>query len=105
LSALTAYEASERRKGSVLFVERRDGKVVPIDTRSEHGSQIQHTYAYTEYREQGSKRYAELHMASEKALELLRQSAFKTSSRIHHLPRSNFATEPNSATGTGRRTF
>jgi hypothetical protein len=49
-------------KGPVLFVERRDGKVVPIDTRSEQGSQIQHAYAYTEYREQGSKRYAELHM-------------------------------------------
>jgi hypothetical protein len=49
-------------KGSVLFVERRDGKTVPIDTRSEKGSQIQHAYAYTEYREQGSKRYAELHM-------------------------------------------
>jgi hypothetical protein len=32
-------------KGSVLFVERRDGQVVPIDTRSEHGSQIQHGYA------------------------------------------------------------
>jgi hypothetical protein len=49
-------------KGSVLFLERRDGKTVPIDTRSEFGSQIQHAYAYTEYREQGSKRYAELHM-------------------------------------------
>jgi hypothetical protein len=45
-----------------LFEERRDKKVVPIDTRWEHGSQIQHAYAHTEYREQGKNRYAELQM-------------------------------------------
>jgi hypothetical protein len=50
------------RAGSTLFAERRDKKVVPIDTRSEHGSQIQHAYAHTEYREQGKNRYAELQM-------------------------------------------
>jgi hypothetical protein len=52
----------KRVQGSILFVERRDKKVVPIDTRSEHGSQIQHAYAHTEYREQGKNRYAELQM-------------------------------------------
>jgi molybdopterin-guanine dinucleotide biosynthesis protein len=52
----------KRVQGSILFVERRDKQVVPIDTRSEHGSQIQHAYAHTEYREQGKNRYAELQM-------------------------------------------
>ena len=51
-----------RVHGSTLFVERRDKQVVQIDTRSEHGSQIQHAYAHTEYREQGKNRYAELQM-------------------------------------------
>lgn len=49
-------------KGKVLTVQRRDGKNVQIDTRSEHGSQIQHAYCHTEYREQGKNRYAELQM-------------------------------------------
>jgi hypothetical protein len=40
----------------VLFVERRDGHTVPIDTRQFPG--VQHGYAHTEYREQGSTRYA-----------------------------------------------
>jgi hypothetical protein len=41
-------------RGSVLFVERRDGQTVPIDTRQFPG--VQHGYAHTEYREQGSTR-------------------------------------------------
>jgi hypothetical protein len=47
-------------QGSVLFVERRDGQTVPIYTRQFPG--VQHGYAHTEYREQGSTRYAELHL-------------------------------------------
>jgi hypothetical protein len=49
--------------GSVLFVERRDGQTVPIDTRQFPG--VQHGYAHTEYREQGSTRYAELHLVDQ----------------------------------------
>ena len=47
----------------MLFVERRDGKTVPIDTRQFPG--VQHGYAHTEYREQGSTRYAELHLVGQ----------------------------------------
>jgi hypothetical protein len=50
-------------QGSVLFVERRDGQTVPIDTRRFPG--VQHGYAHTEYREQGSTRYAELHLVDQ----------------------------------------
>ena len=47
----------------MLFVERRDGQTVPIDTRQFPG--VQHGYAHTEYREQGSTRYAELHLVDQ----------------------------------------
>jgi hypothetical protein len=47
----------------VLFVERRDGQTVPIETRQFPG--VQHGYAHTEYREQGSTRYAELHLVDQ----------------------------------------
>jgi ATP-dependent exoDNAse (exonuclease V) alpha subunit len=50
----------QRVQGSVLFVERRDGQTVPIDTRQFPG--VKHGYAHTEYREQGSTRYAELQL-------------------------------------------
>jgi hypothetical protein len=50
----------ERVKGATLYVKRRDGQTVPIDTREFAG--VQHAYACTEYREQGSTRYAELQM-------------------------------------------
>ena len=53
----------QRVQGSVLFVERRDGQTVPIDTRQFPG--VQHGYAHTEYREQGSTRYAELHLVDQ----------------------------------------
>jgi hypothetical protein len=53
----------KRTQGSVLFVERRDGQTVPIDTRQFPG--VQHGYAHTEYREQGSTRYAELHLVDQ----------------------------------------
>jgi hypothetical protein len=53
----------QRAQGSVLFVERRDGQTVPIDTRQFPG--VQHGYAHTEYREQGSTRYAELHLVDQ----------------------------------------
>jgi hypothetical protein len=53
----------KRVQGSVLFVERRDGQTVPIDTRQFPG--VQHGYAHTEYREQGSTRYAELHLVDQ----------------------------------------
>jgi hypothetical protein len=52
-----------RVQGSVLFVERRDGNTVSIDTRQFPG--VQHGYAHTEYREQGSTRYAELHLVDQ----------------------------------------
>jgi hypothetical protein len=51
----------QRVQGSVLFVERRDGQTVPIDTRQFPG--VQHGYAHTEYREQ--TRYAELHLVDQ----------------------------------------
>ncbi len=47
-------------RGAVLDVERRDGSIVSIDTREHPG--VQHGYASTEYREQGSTRYAELQL-------------------------------------------
>jgi hypothetical protein len=47
-------------RGAVLDVERRDGSVVAIDTREHPG--LQHGYASTEFREQGSTRYAELQL-------------------------------------------
>jgi hypothetical protein len=53
----------KRVQGSLLFVERRDGHTVPIDTRQFPG--VQHGYAHTEYREQGSTRYAELHLVDQ----------------------------------------
>jgi hypothetical protein len=56
----------KRVQGSVLFVERRDGHTVPIDTRQFPG--VQHGYAHTEYREQGSTRYAELHLVDQRSL-------------------------------------
>ncbi len=48
---------------ATLHIERRDGVVVPVDTR-EHGG-VQHGYCSTEYREQGSTRYAELQLVTE----------------------------------------
>jgi hypothetical protein len=53
----------KRVAGSVLFVERRDGQTVPIDTRQFPG--VQHGYAHTEYREQGSTRYADLQLVTQ----------------------------------------
>jgi hypothetical protein len=47
----------------VLFIERRDGQTVPIDTRQFPG--VQHGCAHIEYREQGSTRYAELHLVDQ----------------------------------------
>ena len=47
----------------MLFVKRRDGQTVPIDTRQFPA--VQHGYAHTEYREQGSTRYAELHLVDQ----------------------------------------
>jgi len=48
---------------ATLHVERRDGKVVAVDTREHSG--VQHGYCSTEYREQGSTRYAELQLVTE----------------------------------------
>jgi len=48
---------------ATLHVERRDGKVVAVDTREHPG--VQHRYCSTEYREQGSTRYAELQLVTE----------------------------------------
>jgi ATP-dependent exoDNAse (exonuclease V) alpha subunit len=44
--------------GVVLEVERRDGETVRVDTSAHPG--VQHGYCSTEYREQGSTRYAEM---------------------------------------------
>jgi ATP-dependent exoDNAse (exonuclease V) alpha subunit len=49
-------------EGEVLRIERRDGQIVPVDTRVYPG--IQHGYCSTEYREQGSTRYAELQLVT-----------------------------------------
>ncbi len=48
---------------ATLQIERRDGAIVPVDTREHPG--IQHGYCSTEYREQGSTRYAELQLVTE----------------------------------------
>jgi len=48
---------------ATVQIERRDGVIVPVDTR-EHGG-MQHGYCSTEYREQGSTRYAELQLVTE----------------------------------------
>jgi hypothetical protein len=47
---------------ATLRIERRDGVVVPVDTREHPG--VQHGYGSTEYREQGSTRYAELQLVT-----------------------------------------
>jgi len=47
---------------ATLQIERRDGVVVPVDTRDHPG--MQHGYCSTEYREQGSTRYAELQLVT-----------------------------------------
>jgi ATP-dependent exoDNAse (exonuclease V) alpha subunit len=49
-------------EGEVLRIERRDGQIVPVDTRENPG--VQHGYCSTEYREQGSTRYAELQLVT-----------------------------------------
>ena len=46
-----------------LKIERRDGQIVDVDTRDHAG--VQHAYCSTEYREQGSTRYAELQLVTE----------------------------------------
>jgi hypothetical protein len=46
-----------------LQIERRDAVVVPVDVREHPG--VQHGYCSTEYREQGSTRYAELQLVTE----------------------------------------
>ncbi len=48
---------------ATLHVERRDGAIVPVDTREHPG--VQHGYCSTEYREQGATRYAELQLVTE----------------------------------------
>ena len=50
-------------ENDTLQVERRDGKTVSVDTREHAG--VQHAYCSTEYREQGSTRYAELQLVTE----------------------------------------
>ena len=47
---------------ATLRIERRDGLVVAVDTRDHPG--VQHGYCSTEYREQGSTRYAELQLVT-----------------------------------------
>jgi ATP-dependent exoDNAse (exonuclease V) alpha subunit len=49
-------------EGEVLWIKRRDGQIVPVDTRANPG--VQHGYCSTEYREQGSTRYAELQLVT-----------------------------------------
>jgi ATP-dependent exoDNAse (exonuclease V) alpha subunit len=49
-------------ENGVLSIERRDGELVKVDTREHPG--IQHGYCSTEYREQGSTRYAELQLVT-----------------------------------------
>jgi len=48
---------------ATLHIERRDGAIVPVDTREHAG--VQHGYCSTEYREQGATRYAELQLVTE----------------------------------------
>jgi len=47
---------------ATLHIERRDGAIVPVDTREHAG--VQHGYCSTEYREQGATRYAELQLVT-----------------------------------------
>ena len=47
---------------ATLQIERRDGAIVPVDTREHAG--VQHGYCSTEYREQGATRYAELQLVT-----------------------------------------
>jgi hypothetical protein len=49
--------------GAGLQIERRDGEVVTVDTGAHPG--VQHGYCSTEYREQGSTRYAELQLVTQ----------------------------------------
>ena len=48
---------------ATLKIERRDGIVVPVDTRDHPG--VQHGYCSTEYREQGATRHAELQLVTQ----------------------------------------
>jgi len=48
---------------ATLRIERRDGVVVPVDTRDHPG--VQHGYCSTEYREQGATRHAELQLVTQ----------------------------------------
>ncbi len=48
---------------ATLRIERRDGVVVPVDTREHPG--VQHGYYSTEYRQQRATRYAELQLVTE----------------------------------------
>jgi len=48
---------------ATLHIERRDGAIVPVDTREHAG--VQHGYCSTEYREQGATRYAELQLVTQ----------------------------------------
>jgi hypothetical protein len=49
--------------GAALHIERRDGEIVRVDTGAHPG--VQHGYCSTEYREQGSTRYAELQLVTQ----------------------------------------
>jgi len=49
--------------GAALQIERRDGEIVRVDTGAHPG--VQHGYCSTEYREQGSTRYAELQLVTQ----------------------------------------
>jgi hypothetical protein len=49
-------------EGAVLRIERWDGVLVAVDTQAHPG--VQHGYCSTEYREQGSTRYAELQLVT-----------------------------------------
>ena len=49
--------------GAALQIERRDGEIVRVDTAAHPG--VQHGYCSTEYREQGSTRYAELQLVTQ----------------------------------------
>jgi len=49
--------------GTGLEIERQDGEIVRVETQAHPG--VQHGYCSTEYREQGSTRYAELQLITE----------------------------------------
>jgi hypothetical protein len=55
-----------RVRDSALFVDHRDGQTVPINTRELPG--VQHDCALTEFREEGSARYAELQHVDQRNL-------------------------------------